>query len=329
MAAVIDHQIAFKVESTPGTAVTPDVCLAWVSGDIAPVYGLVESQGMRPGDFAVRSDRVARTGLMGASGQLVFEALTRSNISSFLSLAMGSVATSGPTDTSAYTHLGTLADGKKTATVQKGIVQLGGTVTPYTYDGVTFAGFDLATAMGGLVTVTLPIIDAKSETTGTSLITPTYPSSAGLFHYNQCAVTIAGTAVDVKSIGLSVKWPKDAGSNRFLGAGWRQPQITGFPEVIWTLGMEFTGTTQLDRARATTRAAGQAKIVATMTSDILAGAASAYASLTLTSEVCDFTGAPTVTMVKGVPQLQMTAKARYDGTNNPLKFSVVSADTTA
>ena len=177
--------------------------------------------------------------------------------------------------------------------------------------------------------VYLMLVYLRDEATATALATATRPSSAGLYHFNQGALTIAGSAVDIKSLTIAVTWPMDVGSNRFMNAGWRPPVITGYPEVIWTMGLEFTGTTQLARARATTVAAGQAKLVATFTSDVLAGAASAYATMTLTSEVCDFIAPPSVAMVKGVPQLVMTAKARYDGTNNPLKFSVVSADTTA
>lgn len=328
MSSYLDHQIGFKKETVAGTPVTVDKFLEWVSGDITPVYPVLESQSLRVGQFAVRSDRVARPGLTGGTGQIVFEAASKQNLSGLLQLIMGGIATTGPTDTTAYTHTGSLADLRGiTATVQKGIVLTDGTVQAFTYAGCKFGGFTIANAVDGLLMCTADIADVKSEATATGLAAATYPTTGELFHWGQGVVTIAGTTFNVKSFQVSTKWPLQP--RRFLNNTWAEAAITGFPDTQFQLGLEFDSMTALNYARSTTRAGGQAKIVATWTgTEVKAGAASVYPSITITGELCDIIGAPTVAMTKGIPQLSITAKARYDGTNTPVKIAVVSSDTT-
>lgn len=334
MAANIDHYFAWKAEATPGTAVTPDKLVEWVSGDVGGVYGApIESQAIIPSHMAVRYDRVARPGLISVTGQLVFEALTKGNISAFLSSMMGSVATTGPSDTSAYTHTGSLADLRgKTITIQKNVVDTTGTNHAYTYAGCKIGGFTLTCQVGGPITIAIDIVDGKSEVTNTAAVSVSPVSGAYLYHWANAAnaVSIAGSAVNAKSVSCSVKFPTDGGgsANRFIGNVWRQALVTAYPEVMWTVGLEYDATTYLDMARATTRSAGQASFSTLFTGDVLAGAATAYASLTLTSAKCDVMGPATVAVVKGIPQIQVSAKARYDASNNPLTFAVVSADST-
>ena len=334
MAANIDHYFAWKAEVTPGTAVTPDKLVEWVSGDVAGIYAPpIESQAIIPSHMAVRSDRVARPGLISVTGQLVFEALTKGNISAFLSTMMGSVATTGPSDTSAYTHTGSLADTRgKTITIQKNVVNAGGTNRAYTYAGCKVGGFTITCQVGGPITVTIDIVDGKSEETNTAAVSVSPVSGAYLYHWANAsnAVSIGGSPVNAKSLTCSVKFPTDGGgsANRFIGNTWRQALVTGYPEVMWTVGMEYDANTYVDMARATTRSAGQTSFEALFTGDVLAGASTHYASLTLTSAKCDVMAPATVAVVKGIPQIQVSAKARYDASNNPLTFAVVSADST-
>lgn len=327
MASILDHQIGFKVETTPGTAVTVDKFLEWTGGDVAPVYPAVRSAAMRPSTLAVRSDRTARPGMTGASGNIAFEVLTKGNLSSLLSLIMGKVTTTGPTD-SAYTHTGELADlSGKTATVQKGIVDSSGTVRAFTYAGVKFSGFTISCSVNGLMTAQVDIADAKSETTATALATASYASSAELYHWAQGAVTIGGVANNVTDFSVQCSWP--VAPRRFIGNNWAEATITGMPDITVNITVEFDSLTNLAYARSTTAAGAQAKVVGTWTAPSVIGAGTTNPSVTMTLEKVDFEAPSTVVAGAGIPTLQLSGKALFDGTNSPLKIAVVSADVTA
>lgn len=330
MSTLLDGQVGFKAESTYGTAVTPDQFLEFTSESIKPTYQVLEGKSRRPAQRSVRSDRVVRGGMIGCTGSVTFEPLSKGKtISSLLSAVMGSVATSGPTETTVYTHTGEFGnlDGKS-ITLQIGKPDTSGTVRAFTYAGVKLGGLTLATDLDGILQATLDIAHAKTETTATALASATYTSGAELFSWVGGSFTIAGVTQNVSKASVSFKNNFDI--RRYQGGATNQgePLESGDREVRANLEVEFDSLTNLNYIKAATATAGQAKIVLVWAAPTLLGS-TIYPNITVTLEVADITGDWVNVGGPNRLMLPIQAIARYDSTNSPGKIVVQSADTTA
>lgn len=330
MSTLLDGQVGYKVESVYGTPVTVDQFTEYTSESLTPTYPVLLGRSRRPAQRAVRSDRTVRVGMTGLTGSIVFEPTSKGkSISSLLACVLGGVATTGPTETTVYTHTGSYGDlAGDSLTLQIGKPDVSGTVRPFTYAGVKVGGISFGTDMDGILQCTLDIAHAKSEATGTALATATYTSGAELFSFVGGTFTIGGVTQNVSKASCAFK--NQYAIRRYQGASTNQgePLENGDREATASLEVEFDSLTNLNYVRAATAAAGQAKVVLTWAAPTILGS-TLYPSIIVTLEVAEFTGGYVNSSGPDRIMLGLQCAARYDGTNTPGKIVVLSADTTA
>lgn len=196
MGTMLDHQVGWKTESTYNTPVTVDRFGEWLpSSGLDWDPNVVQGKGLRVGSTVDRAAR--RTSLVGSGkGKLVFELLSKG----FGTLLKGCWGTAASTLVSGTTYqqlfqaavTGSFLD---SFTVQEGIVEVGGTVDPYTFAGCTVGKYELEMPEDGYLSLTVEL-DCRSLATGTSLATASYPSSPTIFHSalpTSAAMTVGGT----------------------------------------------------------------------------------------------------------------------------------------
>src|SRR5437868_4912987 len=105
--AQLDHQLTAIKEVTYATAITTTRAWEFNSEGIEDDARRTEGNPMRTG-FAIRSDR-STPWMGGYAGDVEFDVLTK-GFGFWLEMMLGSVVTTGPAETTVYTHTGTMAD---------------------------------------------------------------------------------------------------------------------------------------------------------------------------------------------------------------------------
>lgn len=321
-------QLGVKAETTYGTAVTVDRFFEFDSESIAVEVGRVESSGIRAGLRAMRADRRVPY-VMGASGSVQFSVLSK-GFGFWLAQSLGTVGTTGPVETTVYTHTGTV--GTMTGdsfTAQVGIPQAGGaTITPKTVSGGKVKSFELSCAAGEPLSFSADL-DFRDLNHSTSLATASYPTSTELLTFIGGSVTVGGTAVDVRSFSVKV----DNGlaiDRRFIRSSVlkKEPVEASHRKIDVELGLDFESTTHQDRVLAATAAGAQAAVVLTCAGLSTIGS-TLKPQLTITLPVVMFDGdTPTIggpdlvsESIKGMA-LQNTAG------DSPISIAYQTVDTT-
>lgn len=287
-------QLGVKAETTYGTGVTVDRFFEFDSESIAVEVGRVESSGIRAGTRAMRSDRRVPY-IMGAGGSVSFSVLSK-GFGFWLAQSLGTVATTGPAETTVYTHTGTV--GSLTGdffTAQVGVPQASGaTITPKTCTGGKVKSFELSCAAGEPLSFSADC-DFQNIEHSTTLATASYPASTELLTFVGGSVTVGGTAVEVRSFNVKV----DNGlatDRRFIrsSALKKEPVEAGHRKIDVELGLDFESTTHQDRVLAATAAGAQAAVVLTCSGLTTIGT-TLKPALTITMPVVMFDGdTPTV-----------------------------------
>ena len=321
-------QIGVKAETTYGTGVTVDRFVEFTNEGIAVEVGRVEGTGLRAGQRAMRSDRRVPY-QMGAQGSVEFEVLSK-GFGLFLEHALGTIATTGPAETVVYTHTATVGSMTgKSMTAQVGIPQAGGgTVTPKTATGGKVKSFELSCAAGEALKFSADM-DFQSLNHSTALTSATYPSATELLTFVGGSVTIAGSAVDVRSFTVKV----DNGlatARRFIrsSALKKEPVEAGWRKVEVELGLDFESTAHQDRILAATAAGAQAAVVLTCAGLTTIGS-TLKPAVTITLPVVMFDGdTPTV----GGPDLvteSVKGVSLYDGSSaSPISIAYRNLEST-
>lgn len=322
----LQAQFGVAEESSYGTAVT-----------VSRFYEILDGESLRP--------RVSRLANMGKrAGQRVRRAATPVPVDGggsvpmlvgtkghglLLKHALGSVATTGPTD-SAYTHVFTLASlTGKFLTAQIGRELVGGsTMSPETYAGgkIIAAEWSLTKGDDGFLKANYTF-DTKFPATGTALATASYPTPLEAFPWSNAALTVDGSSVEVFSatIGLTSAMKVD---RVFLGNSKKEPLQNGMVEVAFSFECEFTSLAHYNRVMASVKASSIAPIVLTCTGLDLIGT-STYPSIAFSIPDAQFDeldgpgisdDGPIATTVSG--------KATWDLSDQPFAVTYVSADAT-
>lgn len=190
----LDAQLMYGVETTWGTAVTPDHAIEFDSEGLQFDPGWIEPTGLRPGRYFKRASRV-RQSRKSVSGDITFEYATK-NMGLLWKHALGS-ALAAPVqiaDTTAYKQIhtpnGLFGFG---LTLQVGRTEPGtGTVRPFTFAGCKIPGWEFDVKDNATPTLKLTF-DGRDENTATALATPSYPSGVTVFDFSQVAMTLGGT----------------------------------------------------------------------------------------------------------------------------------------
>jgi len=198
-------QLGLIAETTYGQAVTVTRFYPFVEESLSQEIERLESAGIIAGQRVLRSfqwnpDVVRITGDIGMElfqqqTGLLFEHM----LGSITSSTAGGVATHTATPGS--------LDGKS-LTIQVGKPGTAGTVHPFTYAGVKIQSWELAIETGEIVTLGLTCY-GKSETTGVTLATASYPSDIRPFRYDQGGVSISATSFCVRALTLQGENPMD------------------------------------------------------------------------------------------------------------------------
>jgi hypothetical protein len=246
----ISGQFGLKEETTWGTAVTVDRFYELLSESIGYEIDRMESEAIRSDQRVIRSDDWG-AGTKRVSGPFKIELSTK-NIALLMKHALGTVNTTGA---GPYTH--TCTPGSLTGkglTIQAGRPSSDGTVNPFTWNGCKIVSWELSFELGKHVTLTINVV-GKDQTTGTALATASYTASNNLLSFTHGAITVAGSAIKVKS--GTIKGENALNTDRvFLGdTTISEPIENGRREYSFELNCEFESLTALGRVVSGTEAA--------------------------------------------------------------------------
>ena len=303
----IAAQFGLVAETTYGTAVTVSRFLPFASESLALDIERIEAEGIRAGRGVLHADDWY-AGRRMVEGDFTTEAYDRSTAILFAQALGGSATTgTGPT----YTHTITPAVASlfgRSMTIQVGRPDVGGTVRPFTYTGCKVQSLELSCAAGELAQLNVGIV-GRNETTATALATASYAASMRAFTFIQGAVTIGGSAANVKSFTLNIENAYDT-DRLFLGSDlMSEPIINGLTEITGTASMEFESLAQYERYSA---GVATFAMVATFT----AGAHSMTITLNVRAE-------PTSVNVSGRDVLQLDLPFKAVGTTDAAACTVV------
>ena len=315
-------------ESTYGTYVAPTKFARVKSATANKTATRVQGEGIQSGIHGMLSSQYVET-VTGGSGQLAFDVQSK-NMGLLLQTLMGtSVTPVVQGATSAYLQTHTLADpAGKSLTVQLGLPNRAGTVTPATLKGCKVTQAAFSCSVDGLLGATFDL-DAFAYENSTALATPSYTSGVNAFHGGQMAVKLGtfgseAAIVGVKSVACTIARPHDA-SGYYAGAtvaGTKaEPVLNGATTISGTLDADFVTAADLhNRARDNSSTA----LVMEWVGPLIAS--TYYETFRITVPNIVFTS-PEGFSVAGRDKLQHSFgwEWRYDGTNQP-KIEVISAE---
>lgn len=320
----LDQQLMTKSEVTWGSPVVVDLTHEFNSEGIEDTYGRTEGDPLRVGTFVKRSDRFTPY-YSGAAGPVEMDVMTK-GFGFWLKHMLGNIATTGPTETTVYTHTATMADllGKSFTLQVSRPFHPSGTVQAFTFEGGKIPEWELANSVDGNLVATVGT-DFQQALTATALASAAYPASMENLCWAGGVVTIGGTQVPITEI--SVKGTNGLNTDRrFInGTTDKAEQTGGRREVEFSLSCDFDALTQRTRAAATTRAGTLAAILATWTGPTLLGS-TIYPSLSISIPAARFDNWKAANEgPEGITQ-ELSGVGLYDGTNSAVSIVYKSAD---
>lgn len=326
-------QFGIGKETTYGTAVVPTKFFEIISEDFKGSYPRIQAEALSAA-LVDRSDRFA-VNTKGASGTVNLEPLTK-GFNAWLRYMTGNVTTTGPAETTAYTHA---ADIQSLAgdmlTVQVGRAQNDGTVVPWTYEGGKVTSFEFSNSVDQTLRASISM-DFEQETGGAgagayALATPSLPAGAEILNWQGGTITVGGSVIDISEI--SVKCDNALKTDRYyinkgVGVLKREPVQDGKRQIEWSFRTPYNNATFWQKVSAATVTGAVATISAKWEGPTLLGT-TIYPKLQLDIPVAVFNeGGPSVGG-PGLLEQTFTGKGLYDGTNSALTITYVSADVTS
>jgi len=322
----MNTQLGVVDESTYGTPVTVTRFFEFNSESIKLDQGRNESAGLRVGARTLRSDRFEPF-RRGAAGDIEFDVPTK-GFGWWLKHMLGAVATGTVTDAN-YTHTGTegaLVGDSFTLQLNRPF-NPSGTAQAYTYHGCKVIGWELSCDADGVLVASISI-DAEDEDTTTALASASYPSDYRIFTFAGAAVTIGGSAVELKRFAVSAEIPMDTERRYLRGSSLKkEPTENGMRVYSFEAEADFADLTQYNRFRAAARADTLAAIVATFDGPVAHGGTT-LPRLTVTIPAARFDAVEQ--NIAGPEGLMSTISGRalWDGTNSPVTLAYRSTDAT-
>lgn len=267
MVTQADCSIAFKKETTYGTAVPVERFLEFTSESLELDRAYHQGEGMRPGSRVARSQKRVLT-REGAAGDITQEVMTK-GFGALFELALG-VATPWAeveADSGVFQSVFTLAkdDFLPSATIQKGVPRLPTATAPGGVDAFTFAGcqvssLELEMSSEGVLTATTSWVGGRGVDTTTPYVTSAgkYPQGCELFSFVNATLVLGGTvtmptdttlstggqvAGNIRECSVSIDQALDD-NGRNLGSGGERsrPAAVGMAEITGSLTIEYDTT---------------------------------------------------------------------------------------
>jgi hypothetical protein len=315
---------------------TPTRFFGLVSETVKGDFRRVVSNATTAGRLTRRADGFA-TYPAGAGGDVMLE-VTSKGFAYWLSLLLGSVVQSGPTDTAAYTYTATQGPLLgQSCNLQFGRpLSLSNVVQPFTYPGSKVESWSFDCAVDGILILKITFACQKELIT-VALATASYPSGVNeLFTFIGGSLTLATVPVaTVKTLSISCSNAlTGVADRRFMNAGGTpQEMITnGWRDIQWKAGVEFVDMVAYNRYASSTAAGSMAALVASFTApSVITGASSTVPSLTFTlpnarhdGDTPNIAGPAQLLQALGGPALNTNATA-----DDAITAVLVSADSTA
>lgn len=206
-------QWGFKEETTFGTPVTVTEFLPMISESIKRTEDFQESEAQFAGRRVLQSGQW-NGGNVEISGDIETE-LWSLDLETLLKHMMGSRSGTGTSGSPWVATPGDLFG--LGLTVQLGKPDVGGTTRAFTYGGVKIPSWEISCQAGQIARLRLRLFGTVEENRATALASASYTAALRPFKWNHGAVTVAESAVNVKSFRLS----GDNGlalDRRFLGS---------------------------------------------------------------------------------------------------------------
>jgi len=256
MATFQDASVGFKAETTYKTGVTVDRWVEYVDESLDWKKNIKQGKGLRVGGRVARSARrVVPTAAGG--GDFTMEC-TSKGMGTLWELCMGSGA-STLVSTGVYQQVFTLGDTPKSATIQKGLAEVGGTVDAYTFLGCMVESFEFDFTNDDIAMLKTTIV-AADLTTATAYTSPSYVTSPNLFHFANGSIssgtltaptstTLASgstTIADVRGGSFTVNHNLTDNRYNFGGSGRMSKPTVGLREISGKMDVEYDSTTFRD-----------------------------------------------------------------------------------
>lgn len=309
-------------EATFGAATVVDRFYEFVSESVTRENRILQSQGLRGGYLPRGGGRRVNTG-HSAAGDLQLEVASKgfSRIMQWILGGTPTIVQQAATTAYLHTHvMGSLLG--RSANVQKQLRDSAGTeIETFHYRGTKVNTATFAIATDGILNLTLGL-DTREERVDVAPAASSYLTS-NLFHFQQAAITVAGSAVaDVSDASITVNNNLNTDRRHLGNAGLKAEQVdNGFRSVSGTFTAEFSATTLYNLFAADTAAA----LVLTFTGPVIAGAFNEKVEITI-PEIHLTGSTPTV----GGPELISVPQpfdAAYNGVDSPIQVALTTTDT--
>jgi hypothetical protein len=334
--AGFDAFCGVKKETTVGTAVVVDRWLELSKESIQGDYARIESDGIRAGSRARRSNRFVPW-TKGAKGDLEIDLLSAGH--GFLLEAMlGSVSSSGPVD-GAYTYTATPGSlHGKSWTMQIGRPDLNDVVYAFTYNGGKVDTWELSSKPDELLSLkstwsfageSAGTAASGSGATNRQIPVWTRTDNAELLSFLGGSVLIDD--VEAQLTDLSIKFDSGLKTDRFVLAPIRraEPIQNDFLKVEIDATMEFDTMAHVNKVVATTPAGTLASLTASWQAPTSIGSGSTKPSLSVAVPCLRWDGdMPNVDGPKAL-ELKLKGVGLWNGTDNVISLAYVTGDATA
>ena len=321
-------------ETTYGTAVAVQKSYEIISEDFTGSYPRVQAEALSAG-YVDRADRFSVNN-KGAAGTVSLEPLTR-NFGDWLLFLMGSVATSGPTETTVYTHTATIGSlSGKSLTAQVLRADETDVLRPWTYEGGKVTSFEFSNSVDQTLRCNISM-DFERESNpdapagvyaDTALTALSTPAGAQIFNWQGGSITVGGSAIEVAEISISVDNALNV-DRYFINQTEvkKEPKQDGKRSIEWSFRTPYVNNNFWEKVASATIAGTYAELKARWEGITLLGT-TLYPAIEITIPIARFDeGGP---KVDGPSQLEQSfsGKGLWDGTNSPLEIKYVTADTT-
>jgi hypothetical protein len=253
----LSAQLGISVaETTYGTYVAPTTFVEFTSESLKLDKEYIRTAGIRAGRLG-QSENLHVATTRSVSGGVSFDVQNK-GFGKWLNLLHGDAVTPSSVGGGAYrqTHnIGTSAPDGKSATIQVGRPDVGGTVRPFSYLGCCISQAVFTLSQGGVVTVEFTI-DGNDETTAQTIATASYATDSTPFIFNSGSIEFDDSVVTdcINSVKITINNPM--ASNRYCigsGAVKKHPLQNGLTTVTAEVEAEFASLTQHAAFTAATR----------------------------------------------------------------------------
>jgi len=325
----LGSSFGFSSESAYGTYTAPSKFLRHKSASLQKTATRVQGDGIISGTYGEYLNQFVET-VTGGMGTVGFDIQSK-NMGLLFQTLMGTTVTPVQQGaTTAYLQTHTFGDPfGKSLSMQVGLPQRGGTVTPATLKGCKVSKIDLSCGIDTVLSATATI-DAQAYENSTSLATPSYTSNVNVFHGGQLTVKLGtygseAAVSGVKNVALSIERAMDT-SGYYAGAtvaGTKsEPVLNGVAKVSGSVTVDMINLTDFhNRAVNNTNTS----LICTWVGPLIAS--TYYETFTVTIPAVIFP-APTSFDIadRNVLQNQFAFEARYDGTNALATVAITSAE---